>query len=142
MEETSPPSSPRGGSCVYLCEAGAVAFLGWRPRPRGVPQGGRRILEHGVSFDGLAQADVNLVMSHANSYTRGVLGGRCAWDEFVARHGEPGRLFLERLGLRRIPAGEVVLAPFLLGKRFERLAAKAVLRKNGVLPAPGAAART
>ncbi len=71
-------------------------------------------------------------MSHVNSYTRGVLDGRCAWDEFVARHGEPGRLFLGRLGLRRIPPSEVILDPYLLGKRFERLAAKAVLRKNGV----------
>ncbi len=102
----------------------------------------RRILEHGVSFDGLTQADVNLVMSHVNSYTRGVLGGRCAWDEFVGRHGEPGRLFLERLGLRRIPASEVILDPYLLGKGFERLAAKVVLRKHGVLTAPGATART
>ena len=102
----------------------------------------RRILEHGVSFDGLTQADVNLVMSHVNSYTRGVLDGRCAWDEFVARHGEPGRLFLGRLGLRRIPPSEVILDPYLLGKRFERLAAKAVLRKNGVPTTPGAAART
>ena len=99
-------------------------------------------LEHGVSFDGLTQADVNLVMSHVNSYTRGVLDGRCAWDEFVARHGEPGRLFLGRLGLRRIPPSEVILDPYLLGKRFERLAAKAILRKNGVPTTPGAAART
>ena len=44
--------------------------------------------------------------------------------------------------MRRIPAGEVVLAPYLLGKAFKRQAAKAVLRKNGVLHAPGAAART
>ena len=101
----------------------------------------RRILEHGVSFDSLDQADVNLVMSHVNSYTRGVLDGRCAWDEFVGRHGEPGRLFLERLGLRRIPANDVTLDPYLLGKGFQRLAAKAVLRKHGVLPAPDATDR-
>ena len=101
----------------------------------------RRILEHGVSFDGLTQAEVNLVMSHVNSYTRGVLDGRCAWDEFVERHGEPGRLFLERLGLRRIPANDVTLDPYLLGKAFKRQADKVVLRKHGVLPAPGAADR-
>ena len=101
----------------------------------------RRIFEHGVSFDTLTQADVNLAMSHVNSYTRGILDGRCAWDEFVERHGEPGRLFLERLGLRRIHANDVTLDPYLLGKGFQRLAAKAVLRKHGVLPAPDATAR-
>ena len=65
-----------------------------------------------------------------------------ACPEFVGRHGEPGRLFLGRLGLRRIPPSEVILDPYLLGKRFERLAAKAILRKNGVPTTPGAAART
>ena len=94
-----------------------------------------------MSFDGLTQAEVNLVMSHVNSYTRGVLDGRCAWDEFVERHGEPGRLFLERLGLRRIPANDVTLDPYLLGKAFKRQADKVILPKHGVLPAPGAANR-
>ena len=34
--------------------------------------------------------------------------------------------------LRRIPANEVTLHPFLLGERFQRIADKAVLRKNGI----------
>ena len=79
--------------------------------------------------------------SRVNSYTCGILDGRCAWDEFVERHGEGGRLFLERLGLRRIHANDVTLDPYLLGKGFQRQAAKAVLRKHGVLPAPDATAR-
>ena len=105
-----------------------------KPRIERVHRDVRRILEHGASFDILGQKDINLVASHVNSYTRGVLGNRCAWDEFVERHGEEGRHFLERLGLRRIPDNDVILAPSLLGERFERMAAEAVLRKHGVIP--------
>ena len=41
-------------------------------------------------------------------------------------------MFLDALGIRRIPASQVTLHPFLLGEKFQRIADKAVLRKNGV----------
>ncbi len=37
---------------------------------------------------------------------------------------------LVRLG--EVPASQVTLHPFLLGEKFQRIADKAVLRKNGV----------
>ena len=71
-------------------------------------------------------------MSHVNSLTRDTLGGKCAYDSFVEEFGDEGRRFLDALGIRRIPANEVTLHPFLLGEKFQRIADKAVLRKNGI----------
>ena len=71
-------------------------------------------------------------MSHVNSLTRDSLGGATAYDAFVEEFGVKGRMFLDALGIRRIPASQVTLHPFLLGEKFQRIADKAVLRKNGV----------
>ena len=92
----------------------------------------RRIFEKGAPFDALSQEHVNLAMSHINSLTRDTLDGRCAYDAFVDEFGEDGRKLLDALGLRRIPASQVTLHPFLLGERFQRVADKAVLRRNGI----------
>ena len=69
----------------------------------------RRILEHGTSFNALVQDDISLVMSHVNSYTRDGLGNRTPYDAFVELHGQRGRAFLDRLGIRRIPGNQVTL---------------------------------
>ena len=92
----------------------------------------RRIFEKGAPFDSLRQEHVNLAMSHVNSLTRDTLGGGTAHDAFVEEFGNKGRAFLDALGIRRIPASQVTLHPFLLGERFQRIADKAVLRKNGI----------
>ena len=92
----------------------------------------RRIFEKGAPFDSLRQEHVNLAMSHVNSLTRDTLGGKCAYDAFVEEFGNKGRAFLDALGIRRIPASQVTLHPFLLGEKFQRIADMAVLRKNGV----------
>ena len=92
----------------------------------------RRILTKGVSFDSLTQEQVNLALSHVNSYTRGVLGNGTPYDEFVKEFGEEGKAFLGKLGIVRIPANEVTLCPFLLGSKFRRIANKAVMRRHGV----------
>ena len=92
----------------------------------------RRIFEKGAPFDSLRQEHVNLAMSHINSLTRDSLGGATAYDAFVKEFGARGRMFLDALGIRRIPASQVTLHPFLLGEKFQRIADKAVLRKNGV----------
>ena len=93
----------------------------------------RRIFEKGVPFDSLEQPHVNLAMSHINSLTRDSLDGKCAYDAFVGEFGEEGRLFLEKLGIVRIHGNEVTLHPFLLGAKFQKIADKTVLRKNGVI---------
>ena len=92
----------------------------------------RRILTKGVSFDSLTQEQVNLALSHVNSYTRGVLGNGTPYDEFVKEFGEEGKSFLGKLGIVRIQANEVTLCPFLLGSKFRRIANKAVMRRHGV----------
>lgn len=92
----------------------------------------RRILQKGVSFNPLDQGQVNLIMSHLNSYPRPSLGGRTPYDMFVGEFGDEGKAFLDKLGVVRIPADEVTLHPFLLGRKFQKAADKAVLKKNGV----------
>lgn len=92
----------------------------------------RRILQKGTSFNMLTQDGVNLTFSHLNSYPRETRNGKTPYDLFIAQHGEEGRLFLDRLGIKRIPAAQVTLHPFLLGQKFQRAADKATLKKNGV----------
>ena len=95
----------------------------------------RRILQKGSSFDGLVQEQVDLAFSHLNSYARASLGGATPFDLFVGQHGEPGAALLATLGIRRIPAREVTLHPYLLGMKYQRAADRAVMRRNGVDPA-------
>ena len=71
-------------------------------------------------------------MSHLNSYPRPSLGGRTPYDVFVEEFGDEGKRFLDGLGIVRIPADQVTLHPFLLGRKFQKAADKAVLKKNGV----------
>lgn len=92
----------------------------------------RRILGHGTSFDALVQQDVDLAMSHVNSHTRDWLGGKPPCGVFVERHGERGKEFLDRLGIRRIPGNQVTLDPILLGMKSKRHADKVVMERYGV----------
>lgn len=94
----------------------------------------RRVLLHGVSFDTLTQDDINLVASHVASYTRSVLDNRTPYDSFVEKFGEPGKKFLNALGIVKIPPNEVTLDPILLGEKFKRHADRVILRKAGVIP--------
>ena len=71
-------------------------------------------------------------MSHLNSYPRPSLGGKTPYDVFVEEFGDEGKRFLDRLGIVRIPQDQVTLHPFLFGRKFQKAADKAVLRKNGV----------
>ena len=78
----------------------------------------RRILPKGTpyveptSFDGLAQADLDLAMSHVNSYLRESLQDRTPYDLFADAFGTQ---VAELFGIRRIPADDIVLKPSLLG---------------------------
>ena len=92
----------------------------------------RRILQKGVAFNPLSQEQINLVMSHLNSYPRPSLDGKTPYDVFVEEFGDEGKKFLDRLGIVRIPSDEVTLHPFLLGQKFQKAADKAILRKNGL----------
>ena len=72
----------------------------------------RMILPKGTSMNGLSQDDVNLMMSHINSYARKALGGQTPAEVFLRQHREIGSL-LEKLGVRIIHANDVTLKPSL-----------------------------
>jgi IS30 family transposase len=73
----------------------------------------RRILPKGRSFDNLTQDDINLVMSHINSYSRPKLNDKSPLNMFSYIYGQD---VSEKLGLRIIPANEIILTPLLLKK--------------------------
>jgi IS30 family transposase len=71
----------------------------------------RQILPKGTSFDTLSQADINTVLSHVNSYSRPVLNDKAPFDLFAFLYGSD---LLAGLGLRRVPANDIILKPSLL----------------------------
>ena len=56
---------------------------------------------------------VDKVLSHVNSYSRPALNDRSPFDLFAFTYGEA---ILAKLGIRRVPANEIVLKPSLLGR--------------------------
>ena len=85
----------------------------------------RRILVKGVSFDDLTQTDVNLVLSHVNSYHRLELGGMSAFEMMRFAYGEEFMDPVRKLGLVEIPANDVNLTPALIPSIAEQVIAKA-----------------
>jgi len=73
----------------------------------------RKILPKGVSMNGLEQADIDLMMSHINSYSREKLGGKSPIEMFDFLYGEG---LAQKLGHTRIPPNEITLIPALLKK--------------------------
>lgn len=73
----------------------------------------RRILPKGSSFDHLTQSDIDLMMSHINSYTRKKLGNLSPYRLFSSLYGEN---LLTQLNLHQIPPNEINLTPKLLKK--------------------------
>lgn len=73
----------------------------------------RKILPKGRSFDGLEQKDIDLMMSHINSYSREKLNDKSPLEMFGFLYGEGTA---EKLGMFKIPANEILLRPSLLKK--------------------------
>lgn len=73
----------------------------------------RRVLPKKTSFDHLTQADVDLMMSHINSYTRKKLGNQSPYRLFSSFYGED---LLHKLQIRQIPPNDINLTPKLLNK--------------------------
>ena len=80
----------------------------------------------------MTQDQVNLALSHLNSYPKDSLDGKTAYDCFVEKFGEEGKAFLAALGIKRISSNAVTLHPFLLGQKYQKAADKAILKKNGI----------
>lgn len=74
----------------------------------------RRIIPKGVDFGRYTQNQINLMMSHINSYTRKSLGDKSPYDVFAFQYGEE---ILKKFNLKRISADEIVLRPSLLGSK-------------------------
>ena len=73
----------------------------------------RRILPKGTSFDNLDQTDIDLMMSHINSYKRKKLNDRSAHQLFNFYYGED---VLNKLNATLISADDIILKPSLLKK--------------------------
>jgi IS30 family transposase len=93
---------------VYYCEP----YSFWqKPRVELNHEFIRRILPKGSSFDHLAQGDIDLMMSHVNSYVRGNLNDRTPYDIFCFLYGED---VLNSLGIFLVDPADVCLRPSLL----------------------------
>jgi len=71
----------------------------------------RKILPKGKSFDHLTQPDINLMMSHINSYSREKLGDKSPFDVFGFIYGLDT---LDKLGIFRVEPNDILLKPSLL----------------------------
>ena len=73
----------------------------------------RKVLPKGTSFDNLNQKDISLMMSHINSYSREKLNDKSPFDMFGFLYGFD---ILEKFGICRIKANDILLKPSLLKK--------------------------
>ena len=71
----------------------------------------RAILPKGTSFDHITQPMLDVIMSHVNSYSRPSLADKAPTDLFAYTFGTH---VLEALGMKRIPANEIILKPKLI----------------------------
>lgn len=73
----------------------------------------RKILPKGASLNSLAQEDIDLMMSHINSYSREKLNDKSPLEMFEFFYGEG---VVQKLRLTKIPANDILLKPSLLKK--------------------------
>lgn len=71
----------------------------------------RRIIPKGIDLGLYTQEQISLMMSHINSYLRKALGNKSPYETFAFQYGTD---ILEKFGLRKIPADEIILSPELL----------------------------
>lgn len=71
----------------------------------------RRIIPKGIDIGKYTQQDIDLMMSHINSYARKSLGNKSPYEVFAFQYGEE---LLKMFNLKKIPANEIVLTPKLL----------------------------
>ena len=73
----------------------------------------RRILPKGTSFDDLTQDDINIIMSHINSYKRKKLNNKSPYFMFSSIYGKDT---IEKLDIKEINPNDVNLSTKLLKK--------------------------
>jgi IS30 family transposase len=95
---------------IYYCDPGASYQ---KPNVELNHEFIRKIVPKGRSFDAFSQDDINLMMSHINSYSREKLQDKTPIDVFEFLYGPK---VLSKLGIYKIPANEIILKPSLLKK--------------------------
>lgn len=73
----------------------------------------RRVLPKGYAFDDLTQTDIDIMMSHINSYARKKLGNQTPYRLFSSFYGED---LLPKLNIQQIAPNDINLTPKLLNK--------------------------
>ena len=71
----------------------------------------RRIVPKGTDWGQYTQTQIDLMMSHINSYARKTLGNKSPYEVFAFLYGEE---LLKMFNLTYIPADEIILTPALL----------------------------
>ena len=71
----------------------------------------RRIIPKGTDIGKYTQEQIDLMMSHINSYSRKKLGNKSPYEVFEFQYG---RKLLDTFHLQKIPADEITLSPELL----------------------------
>ena len=74
----------------------------------------RKILPKGRPLDALTQKEVDLVMSHVNSYPRKSIADKTPFEMFECVYGKG---ILGTLGIRKVAPNDVTLRPSLLGDK-------------------------
>lgn len=108
--EFGPEQNDARRTWIFYCDAG-------KPYQKGAIEVNheliRRVLPKGTSFDNFTQQDINLVMSHINSYKRKKLNDHSPYETFSFLYGEG---LAEKLGIVPVAAENIVLKPRLLKK--------------------------
>ena len=77
----------------------------------------RKILPKGTTFNNLTQKDINLVMSHVNSYPRRLLNYKSPYETLIEEIGkEKSDFIMNVLGYKVIDSKDIILSPKLLKK--------------------------
>ena len=105
--EEEPSDSNVRRTLVFYCHAGASFEKGACEVNHEFI---RRVIPKGSDIP-LSQQKVSLMMSHINSYAREGLNGRSPYDLFALIYGDET---LQKLGIQRIPARDIILRPELL----------------------------
>ena len=76
----------------------------------------RDICPKGISFDNFSQENINLIFSHVNSISRASLNGKTPYEIFEFTYGKK---ITSLLGIKPIPAREVIQSPMLIKKHVQ-----------------------
>ena len=76
----------------------------------------RDICPKGISFDNFSQENINLIFSHVNSISRASLNGKTPYEIFEFTYGKK---ITSLLGIKPIPAREVIQSPMLIKKHIQ-----------------------